>query len=254
MQEPKGRKGQDIKERSEPEAEDIEELDLKDIEELGELAEDKEGEEEEEDEEKPRKPKPAEHYFTENPRSEKRYGLITAVINGMQYEFLTCSGVFSPKGIDKGTFILAENMRLKPDGDVLDFGCGYGTIGTVAAGLTSGKVLMSDINKRAIELAKKNIKRNRLSNAQARQSNIFEKIPEKFDAILLNPPFTAGMDVVFAMLGQSKEHLKPDGTIQVVARHNKGGARLKARLLELFGNCEETAKEAGYRVYLSTLK
>lgn len=253
MQEPKGRKGQDIKKTEEPEAEDIEELDLKEIEELDELSEDDE-DEEEEGKARPKKKPQAEHYFTEKPKSAKRYGIVTAVIKGMQYEFLTCSGVFSPKGIDKGTFILAENMRLKPDGDVLDFGCGYGTIGTVAAGLTSGKVLMSDVNNRAIELAKKNIKRNRLANAQARQSNIFEKIPEKFDTILLNPPFTAGMDTVFAMLEQSKEHLKPEGTIQVVARHNKGGARLEGKLLELYGNCEETAKEAGYRVYLSKLK
>jgi 16S rRNA (guanine1207-N2)-methyltransferase len=241
-----------MQEPKEPRDETIEELNLKDIEELDELSE--EEDDEEEGEAKPKPKQQAEHYFTETPRSEKRYGLVTAVINGMQYEFLTCSGVFSPKGIDKGTFILAENMRLKPNGDVLDFGCGYGTIGTVAAGLTSGKVLMTDINKRAIELAKKNIKRNRLENAKARQGNIFEKIPEKFDAILLNPPFTAGMDIVFAMLEQSKEHLNPDGTIQVVARHNKGGSRLKAKLLELYGNCEETAREAGYRVYLSIFK
>ncbi len=226
-------------------------LDIEDIEELDEIPEE---DEEEEGEDKPNTKQPAEHYFTEKPKSQKRYGMVIATIKGMQYEFLTCSGTFSPKGIDKGTFLLVENMRIKPHDDVLDLGCGYGTVGILAAERTDGKVIMSDINSRAIELAKKNIKRNRLGNAEARHSNIFANIPEKFDAILLNPPFTAGMDIVFAMLEQSKEHLKPSGTIQIVARHNKGGARLKAKLLELYGNCEETAKEAGYRVYLSISK
>jgi len=267
MQKPEGRKGQDAKETEESDITDtkgIEEPDIREIEgpglegieEQDELPEEEraEGEEPEEDKAKKKKQHPPEHYFTEKPKSQKRYGLVIATIKGMQYEFLTCSGVFSPKGIDKGTFLLAENMQIKPGGDALDLGCGYGVIGTLASERTGGKVIMSDINSRAIELAKKNIKRNRLKNAEARHSDIFANIPEKFDAILLNPPFAAGMGTVFAMLEQSKEHLKPSGTIQIVARHNKGGARLKAKLLELYGNCEETAKEAGYRVYLSISK
>ena len=149
--------------------------------------------------------KKPEHYFTEKPKSKKRYGLILAGINGIQYEFLTCSGIFSSKAIDKGTFLLAESMQIPSEADVLDLGCGYGVLGIVAAGLTKGKVLFTDINYRAIELAKKNLKKNNIKNSEARKSAFFEDIPEKFDAILLNPPFTAGMDVVMRLIEESKQ-------------------------------------------------
>ncbi len=198
--------------------------------------------------------KEQEHYFTEKPKSKKTYGLIVATIRGAQYEFITCSGVFSHKAVDKGTFLLAESMQVPEEADVLDLGCGYGVIGVVAAGLTKGKVLFSDVNYRAVSLAKRNIGRNSLENAEARKSSFFENIPEKFDVILLNPPFTAGMDIVFKLLEDSKQHLNPNGTIQIVARHQKGGARLEEKLMELFGNCEAIAKASGYRVYISRLK
>jgi 16S rRNA (guanine1207-N2)-methyltransferase len=72
-----------------------------------------------------------------------------------------------------------------------------------------------------------------------------------FDTILLNPPQTAGKKLCFELIEESKAHLKKDGLLQLVARHNKGGKDLSKKMLEVFGNVEPTAKEAGFRVYVS---
>ena len=40
---------------------------------------------------------------------------------------------------------------------------------------------MTDINNRAIKLAKMNLKENRIANAQVKFSNLYEKIKNKFE-------------------------------------------------------------------------
>jgi len=75
----------------------------------------------------------SEHYFSENPTSSEKLGLIRATLNGFQLEFMTSSGVFSHKRIDNGTRLIVESMVLPTEGRVLDIGCGYGVIGIAAA-------------------------------------------------------------------------------------------------------------------------
>jgi len=84
--------------------------------------------------------------------------------------------------------------------------------------------------------------------------NIFSKIPEKFDVILLNPPQTAGKKICFQMIEESKLHLNEKGTLQIVARPKKGGETLAQQMLKVFGNAYEIAKGAGFKVYLSRLE
>ena len=45
--------------------------------------------------------------------------------------------------------------------------------------------------------------------------------------------------------------IKKKGTLQIVARHNKGGKNLSEKMEEVFGNVKVLAKKRGYRVYLS---
>ncbi|MFH1786387.1 MAG: methyltransferase [archaeon] len=197
--------------------------------------------------------KKPEHYFTSRQTSEIKYGIVKATILGREYSFYTCSGLFSWKEIDRGTWTLIKYMRLPDAGSILDLGCGFGAVGIVAAALKpQGKVLLTDINYRAVHMARKTIKEMELSNASARTGNLFEKIPEKFDTILVNPPFAAGLETVFRFIAESKQHLYPHGTLQVVARHNKGGARVQEKIEDVFGNSEVLGKSGGFRVYMGT--
>lgn len=192
-----------------------------------------------------------EHYFTEKPRSRIKYGLIRARLRGGDYEFLTASGVFSCKKIDRGTALLAEKMIIKDGSKVLDLGCGYGVLGIVAARIGRDvKVILTEINRRAANLAEKNLERNAVSNAEVRRGSFYEPVPgEVFDVILCNLPMSAGLKVVYRIIEESKDHLAEEGSLQVVVR--RGAGRIKEKMHATFGNVTTLAKKGGYRVFLS---
>jgi 16S rRNA (guanine1207-N2)-methyltransferase len=194
-----------------------------------------------------------EHYYTKKPKSKPVYGLIKAKLRGFDLEFITASGVFSWKKIDRGTWTLVEAMEIKPDDDVLDLGSGYGVMGIVAAKLApNGHVMLVDVNKRAVSLSKKNIVHNQITNAVAIYSDGFERLENmQFDVILSNLPFAVGLEKVFSLIRGAKEHLNLGGTLQVVGRHTKGGKRVEAYMLQIFGNVRVLKKSGGFRVYLA---
>ena len=192
-----------------------------------------------------------EHYYSEEQKSQLNIKKINARIRGIDFQFHTASGVFSKNKIDKGTLVFAESIMIEKNSKVLDIGCGIGILGIAAAKFFDADVVMSDINTRAIMLARKNIELNNV-NAEIFQGNLYEKIKENdFDAILSNPPQTAGKEICFELIQQSKNHLKDGGNLQIVARHNKGGKTLSKKMEEVFGNVRVIAKKSGYWVYLS---
>ena len=191
-----------------------------------------------------------EHYYSAKQTSKFETKKIKAVLLGKNFEFFVSPGVFSRHKIDDGTYILIQNAEVKDGSKLLDLGCGYGVVGIAFAKAKKCDVVMADSNERAVKLAKMNLKLNDVS-ADVRISDIFSKVPEKFDVILLNPPQTAGKDVCFKMIEESKEHLDKNGTLQLVARPKKGGKTLAQKMLKVFGNAYEIAKGAGFKVYLS---
>ncbi|MBN1923911.1 MAG: class I SAM-dependent methyltransferase [Nanoarchaeota archaeon] len=190
-----------------------------------------------------------EHYYTEKPESALRYYNINSTLRGYKLELETSTGVFSPKKVDKATRLLVNNMIVNRGESFLDLGCGYGVIGIVAAKL-GAKVVMVDINERALMLARNNVKKNHVS-AEIIKSNSFSNVKGFFDNVAVNPPIAAGMKVCTDMITSSYEHLNKEGVLQLVARHNKGGSRLEAYMLEVFGNVKTIAKNAGFKVYVS---
>jgi len=192
------------------------------------------------------------HYYSETQDCEPKVHRVKINILDHEFEIYSASGVFAAKKMDKGTEILLKNFIMKPKWSVLDLGCGCGIVGvTVAEEFPKAKVLMSDINKRAIRLAMINSENRGLSHAKVIHSDKFEGISEKFNTILLNPPQKAGKQVCFDMIEQSKTHLKKGGLLQIVARHNKGGKVLSGKMKDVFGNVRDIAKKSGYRVYVS---
>ena len=197
----------------------------------------------------------SEHYFSENPTSSEKLGLLRATLNGFQLEFMTSSGVFSHKRIDNGTRLLVESMVLPTEGRVLDLGCGYGVIGIAAAKKNPGlRVWMTDVNSRAVALAEENMRRNSV-RATIIQGSLYEPVQgETFDAIITNPPISAGMaKIVEPIIKDASLHLNSGGSLQLVVQSNKGGRTVSALIEEAFGNIEVAARGGGYRV-LKALK
>jgi len=193
------------------------------------------------------------HYFVKHPKSKLDLGVLRTYFRGRLFEFVTASGVFSRTRIDLGTRLLIEFMILPERGSVLDVGCGYGPVGIAAATFNPNlKVFMTDVNERAVWLAKENAKRNALQNVEVKQGPLYEPVGDtRFETILSNPPITAGMKVVEPLITQAPKHLVKDGELQVVVRSKIGGKRLTSLMNRAFGNVDILARKGGYRILLS---
>jgi 16S rRNA G1207 methylase RsmC len=195
----------------------------------------------------------SEHYFAALPKSEAKFGLIRTSLRGRFFEFLTASSVFSKKRVDLGTRLLIEAMVLPETGAVLDVGCGYGAIGIAAAASNPRvRVIMTDVNTRAVRLAKHNIEINKVTNAEVRCGYLYEPVEElTFNCVLSNPPVSAGMETVKAIIAEAPKVMASKATFQMVVRSKIGGKTLPSTFNETFGNSAVLARESGYRVLIA---
>ena len=135
----------------------------------------------------------------------------------------------------------------------MDIGCGYGAVGIVAAVQKPAlHVLMTDVNMRAVRFARENIGRNRVANAEVRFGFLYEPVEgSEFDVVLSNPPVSAGMETVNAIITQAPKIMAPKATLQMVVRSKIGGKALPALFEAVFGNCRVLARQSGYRVLIA---
>jgi len=192
------------------------------------------------------------HYFTSLPKSEERFGLVRTTLRGRSFEFLTASSVFSKRRVDLGTRLLIESMVLPREGCLLDIGCGYGAVGIVAASLNPKlRVVMTDVNMRAVRLARRNVELNKVASAEVRYGSFFEPVEGlMFNCVLSNPPVSAGMETVKTIVKGTPRVLADKGTFQMVIRSKIGSKALPAIFEETFGNVRVLARGSGFRVLL----
>ncbi|HLE75626.1 MAG TPA: methyltransferase [Candidatus Bathyarchaeia archaeon] len=195
----------------------------------------------------------AEHYYAEQPRSEAKFGLVRTQLRGKTFEFITASGVFSTKRVDLGTRVLIESMILPDQGCVLDVGCGYGAVGIVAASSNPKlHVTLTDVNRRAVLLARQNVEKNNVPNAQVKQGSLYEPVEGLvFHCVLSNPPVSAGMKTIEAMIRGAPAVMAFKATFQMVIQSKIGKKTLPALFCEAFGNFRVLARESGYRVLIA---
>lgn len=192
------------------------------------------------------------HYFTndENLKSEIRKNSVN--IKEVAYYFYTDNGVFSKDGIDFGTRLLLETVELTypPQKSVLDIGCGCGPIGIYLA-KQGFKVHMTDVNKRALHLAKMALKEQYL-DANVIMSNAYEAIDEKYDYIISNPPIRAGKNVLYDIVMGAKKYLKEAGELWIVVRKKQGAESLVKDMKEVYKNVQVITKKKGYFIIKAT--
>jgi 16S rRNA (guanine1207-N2)-methyltransferase len=193
-----------------------------------------------------------EHYFSVRPRSKMGLGMIRTCLRGESFEFLTASGVFSKRRVDLGTRLLVESMVLPGEGCVLDVGCGYGVVGIAAAVFNANlRVVMVDVNERAVGLARRNVEINGVQNVIVKRGYLYEPVKGfMFDCVLSNPPVSAGMGIVRAIVFGALGCMVDGGLFEMVVRSKVGG-RLGLFFEEAFGNVRVLARGSGYRVLVS---
>lgn len=193
----------------------------------------------------------SEHYYTSRPSAAHEEASFSATLRGMDLRFTTDTAVFSRDRVDFGSALLIEAMEIGPADTVLDLGCGYGPIGTVAGKLApDGKIYMVDVNERAADLARRNLAANGVQNAEVRVGFALEPVEGiAFDKVITNPPIRAGKAVIYKMVDDAHAALKPGGSVWVVIQTKQGAPSMKKKLNEVFGNVEDVEREAGYHVF-----
>jgi 16S rRNA G1207 methylase RsmC len=143
-------------------------------------------------------------------------------------------------------------MVLPKEGCILDIGCGYGAVGIVAASLNPKlHVVMTDVNIRAVRLARKNMELNKIWNAEVRHGKFYDPVKSQvFNSVLSNPPVSAGMETVKAIVNCAPRVLAKGGTFQMVIRSKIGSKTLPAAFEETFGNVNILARGSGFRVLM----
>lgn len=192
------------------------------------------------------------HYYDENPSGEVVEENFTTTLRGRMFTFVAASGLFSKHHVDNATKLLIEKCDLENSKKILDLGCGWGPVSVVLASIFKDKEFVAtDINIRAVSYTRKNTRKYGL-DYRVFKSNIFSAMEdEKFDTVLTNPPYAAGRETCFKFITQSFDHLEDGGSLQLVARHQKGGKMLEKKMNETFGNVQAIAKGSGFRIYKS---
>ena len=136
---------------------------------------------------------------------EKYKEYIRRLINNEPIQYITKKQEFY--GID---FLVNKNVLIpQPDTEILveevinicksqdknirilDLCTGSGAIGiAIAKNVLNTKIILSDISKDALEVAKQNVEKQKLEDKiRIIQSDLFEKINDKFNIIVSNPPY-----------------------------------------------------------------
>ena len=130
-------------------------------------------------------------------------------IKGMPISYIFKSSEFYGRNfyVDKNVLIprpetellvekVIEQIKKNDYHSVLDIGCGSGVIGITINAETGAHVVMLDISKGAIKIAKKNVKKH-AKNIKILHSDLYNKLKpqNKFDVIVSNPPYITSEDM-----------------------------------------------------------
>ena len=190
------------------------------------------------------------HYFENDMNLKSEIKELSYKYNSSFFMFYSDNGVFSKKSIDYGSRLLletylSENINNKR---VLDVGCGYGFIGIVIGVLTSSYVDMIDVNKRAVHLTKRNIKRYKEFNGSVFESDAYQNVNDKYDIVITNPPIRVGKTKLLEILEGAFDHMNEDGILYFVIRKDQGALSIK-KILEENKLVEIINKDKGFFIF-----
>ncbi len=181
--------------------------------------------------------------------------IFRASLRGQDMVFHSTWGLFSPRCVDNGSYLLIKHVEIEDGQRTLDLGCGYGAIGlAIAKACPTGIVHLVDKDIVAIDYSCKNAELNRITNCKIYLSNGFSTIREgEFDTIVSNLPAKVGKELLYIFLSDARRHLKPGGQIVVVTI---SGLRefIKRNFLEVFGNYKKIKQGKTHTVAKAVMK
>jgi len=179
-------------------------------------------------------------------------------------KFLVLLGVYKPA---EDTFLLAENLEVKPEDTVLDLGTGCGIL-AILSSQKAKEVVALDISRSSVKCAKLNAQLNgEESRTEFICGDLFGPFRKKpiFDLILFNAPYLPGnaddakdlvdrawyggadgRRVIDAFLDAASKYLKKGGRIFLVQSTLSNVDETLERLRRLGFNARTIAKEASF--------
>ena len=195
-----------------------------------------------------------EHYFTSETGTKSEFRDINFLYKDKRFTFISDNGVFSKNKLDTGSLSLIDAYLEENDSskEILDLGCGYGTIGIIISKLTGSFVDMVDVNKRSVHLSEMNIKKNKVC-AQAFYSDAYEHVTKKYDVIVTNPPIRAGKEKVLEFLMEASKYLKENGELWYVIRKDQGAKSITKTIEEKY-IVTNVEKNKGFYIYKAIIR
>lgn len=191
-------------------------------------------------------------YFDNDTRLKSERRALKFAYKSIELTLYSDVGVFSKNEIDEGSIGLLNVVTSQAlSGEILDVGCGYGTLGlTIAKLFKEVNVTLFDVNERAVELTKANINANHIDNANAFVASTYQAVANnRFQTIVINPPIRAGKRVYYPLLVEALNYLTDGGTLYFVIRKSHGALSAKTHVEQHFGNCELMKKHHGFYIY-----
>ena len=138
--------------------------------------------------------------------------------NILEGGYITFPGVFSSKGIDRGSLILAQSIP-QLSGKIADFGSGWGFLSKhVLESPAVSSIDLIEADYSSVVASKENIQDSR-ANFIWGDVNSFSGGP--YDTIISNPPFhisrNANPELGISFIKAAKLLLKPSGSLWIVA-------------------------------------
>ena len=190
----------------------------------------------------------SEHYYTSLPTSASRIREFTFEYRGEKVLFETDNGVFSKDEVDAGSEVLIRALPDEMSGALLDIGCGWGAMGvSLGKKYPALKIVMADVNERALELCRKNAAKNGV-RAEILVSDACAAVTGRYDHIITNPPIRAGKQVIYRFFSEAAERLSEGGALYAVIRKQQGAPSAIRYMQTLYADVSVTEKSGGYWV------
>ena len=173
-----------------------------------------------------------------------------------QIKLVSYPGVFAHGRLDGGTALLLDSLsNMDFSGDVLDFGCGTGVIGTcVAVCNQDARLTFLDSNALAIQACRETMAANKI-NGCVLPSNGLSAVTGRYDMVISNPPIHTGVKtdnrLGMRLLESVHQHIRPGGGLILVANRH---LPYENWLSDNFRQVKEIAADHNFKVISATVR